>query len=195
MSPYNLRKQDLYQSQSDSESSLETNDAMKANFTESADNVARTLQKIKKNISEKNYSSITKSLEDLEDYYERCIQVRIMHCKTITEDAAEAATKAADVNETLTKRVIKVRDAALRRKFQARFWMGAYALREIEVWFPGITRAAFIGWVVPIVREVILGASTHAVVARTMMMTVLVGQVLASISIVQKIKKVAGFIF
>ena len=191
MSPYNLRNSE---SLSDSDSSI-GNEAMKANFTESVSDISRALMAIKKDLDCKNYTKINRGLEDLEDYYERALQVRIMHIKTITEDAAEAATKAADVNETLTKRVIKVRDAALRRKFQARFWMGAYALREIEVWFPGITRAAFLGWVVPIVREVILGASTHAVVARTMMMTVLVGQMLASINIVQKIKKVAGFIF
>jgi len=185
MSPYNLRNSE---SLSDSDSSI-GNEAMKANFTESVSDISRTLLAIKKDLDCKNYTKINRGLEDLEDYYERALQVRIMHIKTITEDAATAETEAVSKVTALTARVGKTRAAALRRKFQARMWMSVAGLSQIEIYNPRFTRSLVCDWIFPIAIEVISGVSRQAVAVRVIMATLFICQLMARANLAARLQK------
>ena len=194
MSPYNLRNTNDSMSGSDSDSSI-GNEAMKANFTESVSDISRALLALKKDLDLKNYSKINRGLEDLEDYYERALQVRIMHIKTITEDAATAESDATTKITALTTRVGNTRAAALRRKFQARMWMGAAGLSQIEIYNPRFTRTLVCDWIFPTAMEVITGVSRQAVAIRVVMATILIGQLMARMNLADRLHKTWSLMF
>lgn len=174
MAPYSMRftparAEHLRKNANDSDSESDSdNAAMTANYLELKNQTKKQLDKIKSAIKRELSSSHSdgvnsKDLEDLEDYYERAIQMRMMRVTTLEEELKTEKEKTV----ALTERVVKVRDIAKMRKFQAKFWLMLTACSVLEVWFPGTTLYAGRNFIVPGLKELIYGTSTWSYWARS----------------------------
>uniref|UniRef100_A0A6C0KBT5 Uncharacterized protein n=1 Tax=viral metagenome TaxID=1070528 RepID=A0A6C0KBT5_9ZZZZ len=176
MAPYSMRftparaehlRKNANESESDGESDGD-NAAMTANYMELKNQTKKQLDKIKlaikRELSSDHSDGVnSKDLEDLEDYYERAIQMRMMRVTTLEEELKSEKEKTI----ALTERVVKVRDIAKMRKFQAKVWLMLTTCSIFEVWFPGTTLYAGRNFIVPALKELIYGTSTLSYWARS----------------------------
>ena len=183
----NMKERAASDSDPDSDTDNE-NEAMAANYTELESNITNILTKMKKKGKDKSPLEFA-DVEQLEDYYERQVQMRIMHIRTLKLDNEKLVTDHKEETQRLSTRVTNVRNKCIIRKFQSRFWMGAAILSQVEAWFPGQTRNIACRWLYPVTVDVIIGDSYVAVGMR-MLLTGYVGTTLSTeMRLVDKLKK------
>ena len=98
-------------------------------------------------------------LNNIIDHQERAIQFRQMHLDTALDEKDELENKLRDT-ET---RVMNVRNKALTRKFQSRFWLTMFAISLVENFRTGTVMWTATNVIMPITTDLVFSNSKVAV--------------------------------
>lgn len=183
----NMKERAASDSDPDSDTDNE-NEAMAANYTELESNITNILTKMKRKGKDKSPLEFA-DVEQLEDYYERQVQMRIMHIRTLKLDNEKLVTDHKEETQRLTLRISNVRSKCITRKFQSRFWMGAAIVSQVEAWFPGHMRNIACKWLYPVTVDVIIGDSRVAVGIRVLLSAYVSAKLSAEMRILDRIGK------
>ena len=165
------------------------NEAMKANYVELANGFNELMEKMKKK-SKQDAAKITQDeLEQMEDYYERQVQMRAMHIQTLTVDNEELKTNSTEEIKGLKKRVLSIRNKCLVRKFQSRFWTLMTIFSQLEIWIPGFSRFLVFRVVEPSIYEIIWGHRMISGLSRLSMIGYLSYKVSENYGVAERVRK------
>ena len=166
-----------------------SNEAMKENYVELAKGFNDLMEKMKKK-SKQDAAKITQDeLEQMEDYYERQIQMRAMHIQTLTVDNEELKTNSTEEIKGLKKRVLSIRNKCLVRKFQSRFWTLMTVFSQLEIWIPGFSKFLVFRVIDPTIYEIIWGHRMISGLSRLVMIGYLSHKVSDNYDLVGRVKK------
>ena len=173
-----------YDSSSDSD-----NEAMNENYIELAKGFNDLMEKMKTK-SKLDDAKITKNeLDQMEDYYERQIQMRSMHIQTLTIDNKELKEKSSQEIDGLKKRILGIRNKCLVRKFQSRFWTLMTVFSQLEIWIPGFSKFLVFRVIDPAIYEIIWGHRMISGLSRLFMIGYLSHKVSENYGLVERVKK------
>ena len=171
------------------------NEANIANFTEIQSEVTTISNKLKNAIKSKKNDKLTEqAVEDLEDYYERALQLRIMENQSLRTELNKTKKNWETDNKKFIARITMIRSKCLVRKFQVRFYQLYSVISTIELFYSGIVRTTFITWVYPITMDVIVGDSKFAIGIRLLLSLYVFIQFLIRISFMTHFKKLKNLI-
>lgn len=105
------------------------------------------------------------------DHQERGIQMRQMHLDTALSDKEELEASVS----ALEKRIRTIREQALKRKFQSRFWMMAFLASLVENFFPGTTAFIMKTFLIPATVGLITGDTQIIKIIRAALVIVSLG--------------------
>ena len=166
-----------------------SNEAMKANYVELANGFNELMEKMKKK-SKQDAAKITQDeLEQMEDYYERQIQMRAMHIQTLTVDNDDLKNKSSEEIDGLKKRIVGIRNKCLVRKFQSRFWTLTTIFSQLEIWIPGFSKFLVFRLINPVIYEIIWGHRMISGLSRLVMIGYLSHKVSENYGLVERVKK------
>jgi hypothetical protein len=170
-------------------SSDSDNEAMNENYIELAKGFNDLMEKMKTK-SKLTDAKITKNeLEQMEDYYERQIQMRSMHIQTLTIDNKELKEKSSQEIDGLKKRILCIRNKCLVRKFQSRFWTLMTVFSQLEIWIPGFSKFLVFRVIDPTIYEIIWGQRMISGLSRLVMIGYLSHKVSDNYDLVGRVKK------
>ena len=166
-----------------------SNEAMKANYVELANGFNELMEKMKKKSKEDAAKITQDELEQMEDYYERQIQMRAMHIQTLTVNNEELKMKSTEEIKGLKKRVLDIRNKCLVRKFQSRFWTLMTVFSQLEIWIPGFSRFLVFRVVEPSIYEIIWGHRMISGLSRLFMISYLSHKVSENYGLIERVRK------
>lgn len=178
-----------YDSSSDSD-----NEAMKENYIELAKGFNDLMEKMKTKSKQTNAKITKDELEQMEDYYERQIQMRSMHIQTLTIDNNELKEKSSQEIDGLKKRILGIRNKCLVRKFQSRFWTLMTVFSQLEIWVPGFSKFLVFRVIDPTIYEIIWGHRMISGFSRLVMIGYLSHKVSDNYDFVEKVKKLKNLL-
>ena len=178
-----------YDSSSDSD-----NEAMKENYIELAKGFNDLMEKMKTKSNQTNAKITKDELEQMEDYYERQIQMRSMHIQTLTIDNNELKEKSSQEIDGLKKRILGIRNKCLVRKFQSRFWTLMTVFSQLEIWVPGFSKFLVFRVIDPTIYEIIWGHRMISGFSRLVMIGYLSHKVSDNYDFVEKVKKLKNLL-
>lgn len=178
-----------YDSSSDSD-----NEAMKENYIELAKGFNDLMEKMKTKSNQTNAKITKDELEQMEDYYERQIQMRSMHIQTLTIDNKELKEKSSQEIDGLKKRILGIRNKCLVRKFQSRFWTLMTVFSQLEIWVPGFSKFLVFRVIDPTIYEIIWGHRMISGFSRLVMIGYLSHKVSDNYDFVEKVKKLKNLL-
>ncbi len=173
-----------YDSNSDSD-----NEAMKENYIELAKGFNDLMEKMKTKSKQTNAKITKDELEQMEDYYERQIQMRAMHIQTLTVDNKELKDKSSQEIDGLKKRIVGIRNKCLVRKFQSRFWTLMTVFSQLEIWIPGFSRFLVFRVVEPSIYEIIWGHRMISGLSRLSMIGYLSYKISENYGVAERVRK------
>ena len=178
-----------YDSSSDSD-----NEAMKENYIELAKGFNDIMEKMKTKSKQTNAKITKDELEQMEDYYERQIQMRSMHIQTLTIDNNELKEKSSQEIDGLKKRILGIRNKCLVRKFQSRFWTLMTVFSQLEIWVPGFSKFLVFRLIHPTIYEIVWGHRMISGLSRLVMIGYLSHKVSDNYDLLEKVKKLKNLL-
>ena len=170
------------------------NEAMKENYIELAKGFNDLMEKMKEK-TKTNASKISKGeLEQMEDYYERQIQMRAMHIQTLTVDNKELKEKTTEEIRGLKKRVLDIRNKCLVRKFQSRFWTLMTLFSQFEIWIPGFSKFLVFRVIEPAIYEIIWGQRMVSGLSRLAMISYISNKAFKNYGVFERVKKLKNLL-
>tara|TARA_X000001036_G_scaffold399540_1_gene403302 strand:+ start:6194 stop:6865 length:672 start_codon:yes stop_codon:yes gene_type:complete len=119
------------------------------------------ISSLEQELEENEFSAVEKEmkLRNILEQQERGIQLRQMHLDTALDEKQELETKLSETE----KRVASVRNKALVRKFQSRFWMTLFIISLVENLYEGAVYWGVSNIVMPITTDLVFSSGKHAI--------------------------------